>query len=106
MATISLGSLQIGELLLREGLISREDLDRALQQQKETGTRLGFALVTSGALSEADLTRVLSMQYRVPAVELSETEIDPKILKLVPADFASKHLILPLRRVGHESHLP
>ena len=100
MATISLGSLQIGELLLREGLISREDLDRALQQQKETGTRLGFALVTSGALSEADLTRVLSIQYRVPAVELSETEIDPKILKLVPADFASKHLILPLRRVG------
>ena len=100
MATISLGSLQIGELLLREGLISREDLDQALQQQKETGTRLGFALVTSGALSEADLTRVLSMQYHVPAVELSETEIDPKILRLVPADFASKHLILPLRRVG------
>ena len=100
MATISLGSLQIGELLLREGLINREDLDRALQQQKETGTRLGFALVTSGMLAEADLTRVLSMQYRVPAVDLSEVEVDPKILKLVPADFASKHLILPLRRVG------
>ncbi len=100
MATISLGSLQIGELLLREGLIDREDLDRALQQQKETGTRLGFALVTSGVLAEADLTRVLSMQYRVPAVDLTEVEVDPKILKLVPADFASKHLILPLRRVG------
>jgi type IV pilus assembly protein PilB len=100
MATISLGSLQIGELLLREGLITRENLDQALQQQKETGTRLGFALVTSGVLAEADLTRVLSMQYRVPAVDLSEVEVDPKILKLVPADFASKHLILPLRRVG------
>jgi len=100
MATISLGSLQIGELLLRERLIDREDLDRALQQQKETGTRLGFALVTSGVLAEADLTRVLSMQYRVPAVDLTEVEVDPKILKLVPADFASKHLILPLRRVG------
>ena len=80
MASISLGSLQIGELLLREGLINREDLDQALQQQKETGTRLGFALVTNGKLSEADLTRVLSQQYRVPAVELSETEIDAKIL--------------------------
>jgi type IV pilus assembly protein PilB len=100
MASISLGSLQIGELLLREGLINREDLDQALQQQKETGTRLGFALVTNGKLSEADLTRVLSQQYRVPAVDLSETEIDAKILKLVPADFASKHLILPLRLVG------
>ncbi len=100
MATISLGSLQIGELLLREGLINREELDAALQRQKETGTRLGFTLVTSGTLAEADLTRVLSQQYGVPAVDLSEAEIDPKILKLVPADFASKHLILPLRRVG------
>ncbi len=100
MASISLGSLQIGELLLREGLINREELDVALQQQKETGTRLGFTLVTSGTLAEADLTRVLSLQYRVPAVDLNDTEVDPKILKLVPADFASKHLILPLRRVG------
>ena len=100
MASISLGSLQIGELLLREGLITREDLDRALEQQKETGTRLGFALVTNGVLGEADLTRVLSQQYRVPAVDLTEVEIEAKILKLVPADFANKHLILPLRRVG------
>jgi len=100
MASISLGSLQIGELLLREGLINREDLDEALQQQKQTGTRLGFTLVTNGKLAEADLTRVLSQQYRVPAVDLSEAEIEPKILKLVPADFASKHLILPIRRVG------
>ncbi|TFG64117.1 MAG: type II secretion system protein GspE, partial [Gemmatimonadales bacterium] len=100
MAAISIGSLQIGELLLREGLINREDLDEALQQQKQTGTRLGFTLVTNGKLSEADLTRVLSLQYRVPAVDLSEAEIEPKILKLVPADFASKHLILPIRRVG------
>ncbi|MDH3296885.1 MAG: type IV-A pilus assembly ATPase PilB [Gemmatimonadota bacterium] len=100
MASISLGSLQIGELLLREGLITREDLDKALEQQKVTGTRLGFALVTNGVLSEGDLTRVLSQQYRVPAVDLTAVEIEPKILKLVPADFANKHLILPLRRVG------
>jgi type IV pilus assembly protein PilB len=100
MASISLGSLQIGELMLREGLISREDLDKALEQQKETGTRLGFALVTNGVISETDLTRILSRQYRVPAVDLSEVDIEAKILKLVPADFANKHLILPLRRVG------
>jgi type IV pilus assembly protein PilB len=100
MASISLGTEQIGELLLRANLVTREDLDKALVQQKETGTRLGFALVTNGAVSESDLTRILSRQYRVPAVDLTEVEIDPKILKLVPADFANKHLILPIRRIG------
>ncbi|MGI9037858.1 MAG: type IV-A pilus assembly ATPase PilB [Gemmatimonadota bacterium] len=100
MASISLGTEQIGELLLRANLVTREDLDKALVQQKDTGTRLGFALVTNGAVSESDLTRILSRQYRVPAVDLTEVEIDPKILKLVPADFANKHLILPIRRIG------
>ncbi|HSM09924.1 MAG TPA: type IV-A pilus assembly ATPase PilB [Gemmatimonadota bacterium] len=100
MASISLGSEQIGELLLRANLVSREELDKALAQQKETGTRLGFALVTNGALTELDLTRVLSRQYKVPAIDLTNVEIDAKVLKLVPADFANKHLVLPVRRVG------
>jgi len=100
MASISLGSEQIGELLLRANLVSREELDKALAQQKETGTRLGFALVTNGALSETDLTRVLSRQFKVPAIDLTNVEIDAKVLKLVPADFANKHLVLPVRRVG------
>jgi len=100
MASISLGSEQIGELLLRANLVSRDELDKALEQQKETGTRLGFALVTNGAVSESDLTRVLSRQFKVPAIDLSNVEIDAKVLKLVPADFANKHLVLPVRRVG------
>jgi type IV pilus assembly protein PilB len=91
---------QIGELLLRENLITREQLDKALTEQQQGGTRIGFSLVSSGALSETELTRLLSRQYRVPAVDLSEVEVDAKILQLVPADFASKHLVLPLRRVG------
>ncbi|MFW6084520.1 MAG: type IV-A pilus assembly ATPase PilB [Gemmatimonadota bacterium] len=100
MASISLGSEQIGELLLRANLVSREELDKALEQQQQTGTRLGFHLVTNGAVSEADLTRVLSRQFKVPAIDLSNVEIDAKVLKLVPADFANKHLVLPVRRVG------
>ncbi len=91
---------QIGELLLRENLITREQLDKALAEQQQGGTRIGFTLVSNGALSETELTRLLSRQYRVPAVDLSEVEVDSKILQLVPADFASKHLVLPLRRVG------
>ncbi|MFQ5745632.1 MAG: type IV-A pilus assembly ATPase PilB [Gemmatimonadota bacterium] len=100
MASTTLAQGQIGELLLEEGLITREALDRALTEQREHGTRLGFNLVSQGALSERDLTRVLSRQYRVPAVDLSDVDLDPKILQLVPAEFAAKHLVLPLRRVG------
>ncbi|MFO7587598.1 MAG: type IV-A pilus assembly ATPase PilB [Gemmatimonadota bacterium] len=100
MASAALGHDQLGELLVRENLLSREQLDRALSEQRQNGARLGFTLVASGAVSETDLTRVLSRQFRVPAVNLASVEVDPKILKLVPADFASKHLVLPLRRIG------
>jgi type IV pilus assembly protein PilB len=100
MASTSLEQEQIGELLLRENLITREQLEKALAEQSQSGTRLGFALVSGGAISETELTRLLSRQFRVPAVDLTEVEVDAKILKLVPADFASKHLVLPLRRVG------
>ena len=100
MASAALGRDRIGELLVRENLISQEDLDRALAEQSQNGARVGFTLVASGAVSETDLTRILSRQFRVPAVDLETTKVDPKILKLVPADFASKHLVLPLRRVG------
>jgi type IV pilus assembly protein PilB len=100
MASTLLEQTQIGELLLRENLITREQLDTALKEQQQGGTRIGFSLVSSGAVSEPDLTRLLSRQYRVPAVDLSEVEVDAKILQLVPADFSTKHLVLPLRRVG------
>ncbi|MDT8435439.1 MAG: type IV-A pilus assembly ATPase PilB [Gemmatimonadota bacterium] len=100
MASTALGHDPLGELLVRENLISRADLERALGEQKQNGARLGFTLVANGAVSEGDLTRLLSRQYRVPAVNLDAVEVDPRILKLVPADFASKHLVLPLRRVG------
>ena len=100
MAATSLEQVQIGELLLRENLVTRDQLERALEEQRSTGTRLGFSLVSTGAVSENDLTRLLSRQFRVPAVDLTEVEVDARILKLIPADFASKHLVLPLRRVG------
>ena len=75
---------QIGELLLRENLITREQLDKALAEQQQGGTRIGFTLVSNGALSETELTRLLSRQYRVPAVDLSEVEVDSKILSWFP----------------------
>src|SRR5919109_3069455 len=94
------GSDRIGDILVREGLITPAQLAAAQQDARQNGTRLGFSLVKLGIISEADLTRALAKQYRVPAVDLDRVNVDPKILKLIPADQAMKHLVLPLRRVG------
>ncbi|HKH93527.1 MAG TPA: ATPase, T2SS/T4P/T4SS family [Gemmatimonadaceae bacterium] len=91
---------RIGDLLVREKLITREQLDKALQEQKQSGTRVGYNLVKLGFIQETELTKVLARQYKMPAVDLSRFEVDPRIAKLIPPDLAMKHLILPLKRDG------
>jgi type IV pilus assembly protein PilB len=91
---------RIGDLLVREGLITREQLDRALAEQKQNGTRVGYNLVKLGFIPETELTKMLARQFRMPAVDLSRFEVDPRIAKLIPADLAVKHLVLPLKRDG------
>jgi type IV pilus assembly protein PilB len=91
---------RLGDLLLREGLVTREQLEKALVEQRQNGTRIGYNLIKLGFLNELDLTRMLARQYRMPAVDLSKFEVDPRITKLVPADLALKHLVLPLKRDG------
>src|SRR5450759_1401018 len=93
-------SERIGDLLVREGLISKDQLDKALQEQRQNGTRVGYNLVKLGFIQEIELTKVLARQYKMPAVDLSKFEVDPRIVKLVPADLAVKHLVLPLKRDG------
>ncbi|MDH5235541.1 MAG: ATPase, T2SS/T4P/T4SS family [Gemmatimonadota bacterium] len=94
------GTERIGDLLVKEGLISREQLQKALDEQRQSGTRVGYNLVKLGFIQENELTRCLARQYKMPAVDLSKFEVDPKIVKLVPADLAVKHLVLPLKRDG------
>ncbi len=91
---------RLGDLLIREGLITREQLDKALQEQKSNGQRLGYNLVKMGFVQETEITKMLARQYRMPAVDLARFEVDPKICKLIPADVALKHLVLPLKRDG------
>jgi type IV pilus assembly protein PilB len=92
--------MRLGDLLLKEGLISREQLDKALLEGKQNGTRLGYSLVKLGYVQETDITKMLARQFRMPAVDLSRFEVDPRIAKLIPADLATKHLVLPLKRDG------
>jgi len=94
------GSERIGDLLLKEGLITREQLQKALDEQRQNGTRVGYNLVKLGFIQENELTRTLARQFKMPAVDLSKFEVDPKIIKLVPPDLATKNLVLPLKRDG------
>ncbi|HJR41010.1 MAG TPA: ATPase, T2SS/T4P/T4SS family [Gemmatimonadaceae bacterium] len=91
---------RIGDLLLREGLITRDQLEKALQEQKISGTRIGYNLVKLGFIPEVELTRMLARKFRMPAVDLTNFEVDPRIAKLIPAELATKHLVLPLKREG------
>src|SRR3954464_3262629 len=93
-------SQRLGDLLVREKIISAEQLTQALRKQKETGSRLGSVLVKLGFLNDEEVTNFLSRQYGVPAINLQFFEIDPNVVKLIPQETARKHQILPLSRVG------
>ncbi len=91
---------RLGELLVRENLISVQQLRKAQEEQQKTGTRIGTALIKVGAIEETKLTDFLSKQYGVPAINLKEFDVEPDIIKLVPKDVAEKHLVVPVNRAG------
>ena len=93
-------SQRLGDLLVKEKVITQEQLEQATKLQKETHTRLASALVKLGFLSDEDVTNFLSRQYGVPAINLSYFEIDPAVVKLIPYETAKRYQILPLSRVG------
>jgi type IV pilus assembly protein PilB len=91
---------RLGELLVRENLISLQQLQKAQEEQRKQGGRLGVQLTKLGFIDEQDLTTFLSKQYGVPSINLAEFEIDAEISKLVPREVAEKHLVIPVNRAG------
>ncbi|HMI55555.1 MAG TPA: ATPase, T2SS/T4P/T4SS family, partial [Gemmatimonadaceae bacterium] len=91
---------RIGDLLLREGLVTQDQLNKALQEQRHNGTRVGYNLVKLGYVKETDLTRMLARQHKMPAVDLTKFQVDARIAKLIPGELALKHSVLPLKRDG------
>jgi len=91
---------RLGELLVRENLISLQQLQKAQEEQRRTGGRIGSLLVKQGALAETDLTNFLSKQYGVPAISLKDFDIDDEVLKLIPKATAEKHQVVPVNRAG------
>jgi len=91
---------RIGELLLREKLITTDQLKKAIDEQKKSGGRLGYNLTKLGYITEKDLTGFLSRQYGIPTIDLSTHEVDHEIVKLIPEDVAQKYQVIPVSRTG------
>ena len=92
--------VRIGELLLKEKRISPAQLQEVLTYQKTNGGKLGVNLVKLGFVKDEEITALLSKQYGVPSINLTQFEIDPAIVKLIPAETAHKYQIVPLSRAG------
>src|SRR6185436_13018758 len=92
--------VRIGELLLKEKRITPDQLQQALNHQKANGGKLGHNLVSLGLVKDEEITALLSRQYGVPSINLTQFEIDPSVIKLIPADTAQKYQIVPLSRAG------
>ncbi|MBI2828160.1 MAG: type IV-A pilus assembly ATPase PilB [Acidobacteria bacterium] len=93
-------AVRLGELLLKAKRITVEQLQEALNHQRQYGGKLGFNLVTLGFVKDEEITSLLSKQYGVPSIALGAFEIDPAVVKLVPAETAQKYQIVPLSRAG------
>jgi type IV pilus assembly protein PilB len=93
-------SVRLGEILVKESLITQEQLQKALEFQRANGGKLGSCLTKMGFITDDDITGVLSRQYGVPSINLRFYEIDPIIIKLIPQDTAQRYQVIPLSRVG------
>ena len=91
---------QIGELLVRENLLTAEQLRQARDQVRSKGGRLGAQITDLGYLGENDLTDFVAKQYGVPSIDLDEFEIEPVVVQLIPEDVAIKHNVVPVNRAG------
>src|SRR5215468_1229347 len=93
-------AVKLGDLLLKQKLITQDQLETALKLQREEGGKIGEALVRVGAVSESDITETLSQQFGVPSIDLAHFEIDPAIIKVVPGEVARKYGVLPVNKTG------
>jgi type IV pilus assembly protein PilB len=93
---------RLGELLVRNNLITKDQLTKALEEQKESGgqMRLGSILIRNNLIAEPDLTSFLSKQYGVPSINLAEFEVDQAIIKIIPVEIIQKYQIIPVNRAG------
>jgi type IV pilus assembly protein PilB len=93
-------SAKLGEILVRENLVTPQQLREALDYQRTSGGRLGSNLVKLGIISDDVITAVLSRQYGVPSINLDLFHIEDDVIKLISQEVALKYMVLPVSRVG------
>ncbi len=88
----------LGQVLLQEGMVTREQLEKAIQMQQRSGGHLGNILVEQGILTHQQLARSLSVQWGLPLVELAGLDIDPLVVHMLPQHIAHRHKVLPIAK--------
>ncbi|GAG09746.1 unnamed protein product, partial [marine sediment metagenome] len=91
---------RIGELLVKENLLSAEQLKKAREEARTGGGRLGAQITKLGFLEESELSDFVAKQYGIPGIDLDEFEVDPAVIQLIPEEVAHKHTVLPVNRAG------
>ncbi|MFQ5416560.1 MAG: ATPase, T2SS/T4P/T4SS family, partial [Myxococcota bacterium] len=91
---------KIGELLVKENLLTAEQLHNARDEARSKNVRLGAQITSLGYLDETELTDFVAKQYGVPSINLEEFEIDRAVIQLIPEDVAIKHTVIPVNRAG------
>jgi len=89
----------LGELLLREKLLTTDQLKSATEFEKKNKVPIGSALVTMGIITEEEMAQALSRQLGYPYIDLSQFEVYPDVIELIPVDIAKKNMIMPIHRI-------
>ena len=93
-------AVKLGEMLLKAGMITQEQLREALEAQKSNTEKLGYNLIRLGYVKEDDITSLLSEQFGVPSINLRHFEIDEAVINLIPSEVAQKYMVIPVNRTG------
>lgn len=101
MAQKRIISKQLGELLIERKIITKEELEQALQIQKERGGLIGQILVDLGFAKEEEIAQALTTQYGFPYLPLNNYEIDPEVIKIIPENVASQYCLIPIDKIGN-----
>lgn len=92
---------KLGELLIQEGLIDEEQLNRALEEQRTSGERVGAVLIKLGLITEDSLVDFIARQFHVPAVNVVKLNIPKDVISLIPLDISQKYQAIPFGIMGN-----
>ncbi len=92
---------RLGEILLKANLITQEQLEQAVAQQKTETGRLGAILIKLGLVKEEDIAQCLGEQYGIPYIDLNSHAIDPALIRILPPGIVQKHLVIPVSKAGN-----